>query len=255
MNEHDPNRDPLADAIEQLQTFARQVPPEAPSTRRRVMANIEAPNRSRIKSVLIAFGLLAFGGPALAHFSGTLAPIMAAVSSMFDRSDEDRPRARIELGPDAAPRAPEVAPQREAPAPTPEAAPETPLPATTIAKPQRTSQLRKRPDAGAAETSPARALYLGAHKAHFGGGSPEAALQAWDAFLAAAPDDTFAPEARFNRAILLIKLRRPTQAAAALEPFVCAANGAYRQREASALLARLRAQHPELPAMTCAEAP
>jgi hypothetical protein len=94
-------------------------------------------------------------------------------------------------------------------------------------------------------------LYLIAHRAHFGGGSPEETLRAWDAFLAVAPGDAFAPEARYNRAILLLKLQRFGEAFEALKPFACSAPGGYRQREASVLIARARAKQPQLPALVC----
>jgi hypothetical protein len=100
----------------------------------------------------------------------------------------------------------------------------------------------------------ARALYLVAHRAHFSGSDPEAALRAWDEFLSAAPADPFAPEARYNRAILLVKLGRLPAAVEALATFACAAPGSYRQREATALIARARASQPQLPAPACRRA-
>jgi tetratricopeptide (TPR) repeat protein len=99
--------------------------------------------------------------------------------------------------------------------------------------------------------SRARALYLTAHRAHFGSADPEAALRAWDRFLRAAPRDPFAPEARYNRAILLVKLGRLPEAVEALATFACAAPGSYRHREATALIARARAAQPQLAAPTC----
>jgi hypothetical protein len=62
-------------------------------------------------------------------------------------------------------------------------------------------------------------------------------LTAWDAYLAAYPSGRFAVEARYNRAIVLARLHRITEARAALAPFAAGAvEGGYRQREATELL-------------------
>lgn len=89
---------------------------------------------------------------------------------------------------------------------------------------------------------PAEALYRRAHELHFRGTDHVAALAAWDAYLAAEASGTFAIEARFNRGLLLARLARYPEALVALEPFARGeiADG-YRQAEATALVARLRA--------------
>ncbi len=79
-------------------------------------------------------------------------------------------------------------------------------------------------------------LYAEAHRAHFVDGDPVAALRAWNAYLAAAPEGPFAPEARYNRAITLVRLGRLDEARRALEPFARDVDGGYRTREARALL-------------------
>jgi hypothetical protein len=88
---------------------------------------------------------------------------------------------------------------------------------------------------------PVEALYRRAHELHFHGGEPAATLAAWDAYLAAEPAGRFSVEARYNRAILLIRLGRYAEARAALQPF---ARGevepsGYRQTEAGRLVERL----------------
>ncbi len=85
------------------------------------------------------------------------------------------------------------------------------------------------------EDAPSR-LYAEAHRAHFVDGDPSSALRAWNAYLAAAPEGTFAPEARYNRAVTLVRLGRLAEARRALEPFARGAYGGYRSREAAALL-------------------
>ena len=86
---------------------------------------------------------------------------------------------------------------------------------------------------------PALTLYRTAHTAHFVDHDPVRALVGWDAYLTAAPNGPFAPEARYNRALSLVRLGRTTEARAALEPFASGAYGSYRKDEAGALLERL----------------
>jgi hypothetical protein len=86
---------------------------------------------------------------------------------------------------------------------------------------------------------PTLALYRVAHTAHFVDHDPARALQAWDAYLAAAPNGAFAPEAHYNRALSLVRLGRNSEARSALEPFANGSYGGYRQAEASALLERI----------------
>ena len=83
--------------------------------------------------------------------------------------------------------------------------------------------------------------YRFAHEAHFRGNDPTRALAAWDAYLVKFPSGQLAPEARYARALVLVKLQRYRDARAALQPFASAPAGAYRQREASKLLAALPA--------------
>lgn len=119
-----------------------------------------------------------------------------------------------------------------APADTSATASESTSEAVPAAKPggQATSSAARR-DAGDAEQS----TYLAAHRTHFGGGDPGAALQAWDSYLREFPKGRFAPEARYNRALCLVKLGRNAEASQALEPFANGAYGGYRQAEAQSL--------------------
>jgi hypothetical protein len=78
-----------------------------------------------------------------------------------------------------------------------------------------------------------------AHALHFHGGDPAAALAAWDEYLRAYPSGRFAPEARYNRAIDLLKLGRNGEAREALQPFADGAFGGYRRDEAQGILRSL----------------
>jgi TolA-binding protein len=93
----------------------------------------------------------------------------------------------------------------------------------------------ERPDAEAE-------IYGRAHQIHFAGHAPARALAAWDEYLARFPRGTFAPEARYNRALCLIPLGRFAQAETALRAFADGRFGDYRQTEAAQLLAWLHAR-------------
>ena len=80
------------------------------------------------------------------------------------------------------------------------------------------------------------ALYGVAHHAHFMARDPAQALQAWNAYLDAYPSGRFSLEARYNRALSLVRLGRLDEAHDALDPFASGAAGGYRQREARELL-------------------
>ncbi len=86
-------------------------------------------------------------------------------------------------------------------------------------------------------------LYGEAHDAHFVRRDYEAALAAWDRYLAL-PSAPLAVEARYNRAIALVRLQRRAEAAEALEPFAAGHYGGYRREEARALLSALHAPQP-----------
>jgi hypothetical protein len=90
------------------------------------------------------------------------------------------------------------------------------------------------------------AAYGRAHRAHFAAGDPARAVAAWDDYLRLYPSGTFAPEARFNRALCFVRLRRFAEAERALRPFSQGHFGGYRRAEAERLLAWLR-QRPTAP--------
>lgn len=81
-----------------------------------------------------------------------------------------------------------------------------------------------------------RAAFAEAHRLHFGGGSPAAALSAWDGYLMRFAGGRFVPEARFNRAVILLRLRRDAEARESLRPFAQGAYEGLRTREAQDLL-------------------
>jgi hypothetical protein len=88
-------------------------------------------------------------------------------------------------------------------------------------------------------------LYRRAHDAHFERADYGAALELWNRYLALSPLPRFALEARFNRAIALLRLGRRDEASQALRPFAGGDYGAYRRDEARALLRTLAAAQNE----------
>jgi hypothetical protein len=156
--------------------------------------------------------------------------------------------------PERAPAEPER-PALRADAPAHTAAP-APGPAhAAVARTPRAARVeRTAPLAAAAPNEPAAAaalpprvlalddpdeLYRAAHRVHFVERDWLRALAAWEQYLRAAPAGRFALEARYNRALDLVRLGRRDEARAALRPFVRGDLAGYRQREASALLEAL----------------
>ena len=129
----------------------------------------------------------------------------------------------------------EAPPSRVEPAPT--QGESTPVEATRVEPAPRGTS---REPAPAPQPSAEIAAYRHAHELHFRGADPQAALRAWDEYLATYPNGTLAPEARYDRALVLVKLARWTEARAALAPFANAKAGSYRQKEAAAILAAIR---------------
>ncbi|MCB9613270.1 MAG: hypothetical protein H6722_12525 [Sandaracinus sp.] len=85
------------------------------------------------------------------------------------------------------------------------------------------------------------ASYRAAHRAHFDEADPAAALAAWERYLEEQPRGVFRVEARYNRALSLVRLGRRAEAAEALAPFARGEVGrSYRQREAGELLEALQ---------------
>jgi hypothetical protein len=112
------------------------------------------------------------------------------------------------------------------------AAPSTPVP--TLPPPDEDAA--SAPPTAPTESNEATRLYRKAHDAQFVQGDCERALSAYDEYLASAPSDRLVPEARYNRAVCLVRLGRTDAALSALRPFAEGAYGEYRRREARELL-------------------
>jgi len=152
------------------------------------------------------------------------------------RSEPPRSASRAEAPPPEAAVAPEVPP--EVPPPVSEA----PAPAVVATTNAGNTAGRTAGSAGAGATDPNFDLYRVAHRAHFVEHDSERALAAWDSYLRAAPRGAFALEARYNRALCLVRLDRKAEARAALTPFAEGRYGGYRKDDATKLIAALPAE-------------
>jgi len=93
------------------------------------------------------------------------------------------------------------------------------------------------PDAAEAK---ALAVYRKAHQLHFQAKNHAAALEQWDEYLRLAPRGPLVVEARYNRALALVRLGRVNEAREALTHFAKGEMaGGYRKQEARALLEAL----------------
>ncbi len=210
-------------------------------TRARLLESAErkatARRGSSVRWVLAMAGVLV-AGTALARVADQLPALVEAIA------------------PWAAPERPEPRPKERTKAPPPHQTVHVPAPLPDAQPAQRTSGPRKprsqpRTNAIAIAEAPAPAppssgtpepqaesaelaLFRRAQQLHLAR-DPQA-LAAWDAYLHVAAHGALVPEARYNRALCLMRLLRTDEARAALAPFARGVYGAYRQAEAQQLL-------------------
>jgi len=235
-------------------------------TRARVMASLHQrrQRRSTRLALFVPLAAILVGSTAWAGATGRLGRVWTYVSDAVVEAVGDPPGGTEAAAPVAHRGRRAAAPESSSAAPSPEVSPtEDPaqLPEDEVepdeqeAQPQRAARgaggrgsagprggrHSAEPSAASAgpESPDALGLYRAAHRAHFGGGDPAAALRAWDTYLRADPSGRFSVEARYNRGICLVRLGRLLEARAALSPFARGAYGGYRQREASELLEAL----------------
>jgi hypothetical protein len=216
-------------------------PELAQATQLRVQRSLEDRGRSRQRwlGVLVAGGILSAGTMSWALATGHV-KLWSAAPSPVVAPEKSEPPARV-ASPRSAPAPvvtpdPIVAPPKAIVAPPvaalPPEAPPAPVHRAPPARPAPTL---------APVVAPVEALYRHAHDLHFHGGDPSAALAAWDAYLAAEPAGRFSVDARYNRALMLVRLGRYAEARSALLPFAAGevdASG-YRQSEAQQIVDRL----------------
>jgi hypothetical protein len=223
--------------------------PSAQVSRTRALVMLRASRRvrrSRTSVVLFPIAAVLAVSSAWASAQGGGVRVWTRVESLVasvEEKIEARPRERPRPVAAADVPAPAASHAEEDPARIPELAIDALPPAEPTPSAAPATTIQRRPAiAGAAvhaETAidgQAARLYAAAHHAHFVDRDPPRALRAWDDFLAYAPNDPLAPEARYNRALTLVRLDRRAEARLALEPFAQGAFGPYRVREAQALL-------------------
>jgi hypothetical protein len=173
--------------------------------------------RTAVTQVGVWLGALEPAAPA--------APVAAAPQRAAAPREDAPPPAEAERLQGAEPsatatREPTPAPRFVAATPTPSAAPQA---ATAPPVPPEPSD-------------PQLLVYREAHEAQFARGNCAEAVRGYDAYLAAAPAGALVPEARFHRAVCLVRLGRGAEARQALAPFAEGAYGKYRQEDARKLL-------------------
>ncbi len=216
-------------------------------TRARVMSSLHRTQRRRGLRVafLLPIAAVLVGSTALAAAGGGVSEswrqvqVVLGLAPATSPSPLTRPAARgagyaraaRALAAPPARTVPAAAPPpAESPAAEPAPQPAKPMPHASVAAPAPSAS------AAPAASDPSHELYRTAHRLHFSGGDRAAALEAWDAYLRAAPNGRFAMEARYNRALCLVQLGRRSEARAALEPFAEGRFGGYRKSEAQSLL-------------------
>jgi hypothetical protein len=219
-------------------------------TRARVMASLhqgKVKRRTRLAFILPIAACLA-AGTAWGAATGRLPAVFQAVGQLVGYSSQpSAPKAdergastspKVAAAPDAQVPPPAVDVPAE-PGPAVEAAPVVeakPEPSKIEAAPSAKSSAAPRSSAAFQDAD--GDLYRLAHEAHFASHDYTRALAGWNAYLQAAPGGRLATEARYNRAICLLRLGRDAEARQALEPFASGQQG-YRQNEARELLEEL----------------
>jgi hypothetical protein len=238
----------LTDSLRALQESTDGSSPEAPRTRTQILAKAAQRTRGRRWAVFVVMPIAAalIASTAWGAVTGRLPHWidMAIGGPAPSAPVPTEPPAPRLPGPATA-AVPSAAPPvvtatvPEPDAPVVDVAP--PIPAQRNLPPTPTARVLSTSTPIASDTPPTAATpeqstYETAHQAHFVDRDPAAALRGWDAYLARYPDGRFAIEARYNRAISLVRLGRRSEAHEALDPFAEGKHGGYRQSEARGLL-------------------
>jgi len=199
-----PRRDSLAAAIRSYKELTAETD-QAAATRARVLAAADLASRRRVSArhlwLPTVVGLVVAGGASLAGtmmVKGWRRPVVAIED---DQLPTGSPPGRFRR---------------------------------SVVIPPAPAEATRSEESDAPETE--AAVYDRAHRAHFVDQNPARALAAWDRYLRLYPAGTFEPEARFNRAVCLVHLRRFAEARRALRPFVANRYGDYRRADAGRLL-------------------
>jgi len=220
--------------------------PEA--TRARVIRTLaeRKPRRRKWFVVGIPAFVLFGGSTAWASMTGHLPQVVEKAISVvtfgaieFDREPEERIRTRV-FKRQAGPAVEEVKAASSAETevePPAEELQEVEEEAEPIEAPNPLeSQVNPAPVKRAPALDPALSIYQSAHRSQFRASDCNAAVQGYAEYLNVAPSGSFAVDARYNRAVCLIKLGRTSEALTILKPFSEGRYGSYRQKRAGKLL-------------------
>lgn len=225
-------------------------------TRERLMASLHERNKRKKSrfAVLLPLAAVFVGSTAFAAASGKLEEFVSSAltvaglgpaedSGVAPTTRHSTPggatlarrasgsAAAVERAQAAAPESPAVVPS------------ELPAPADVVAN--TAAEKSGQPDQVAtgksrlSEEARAHEVYRQAQHAQFKRGDLLAALSGYEKYLAMQPAGRFAVDARYNRALCLVRVGRAAEARHTLEEFAGGAFGGYRQADAADLLAAL----------------
>jgi hypothetical protein len=233
----------LDEAARTLRDATRTPSDASAMTRARILASHRT-GRRRMESastwLLAAAALLIVlgGSTAWAYWTGRLGSLSRDVHPAIE-TPAPAPT------PAPHPRTPHVAPAPEVVAPevvSPEIVPPAPIAPSVVVVTEAIEPVVEPAAPEDVTVDPAeRRAYREAHALHFEQHDDAAAIAAWDRYLAAYPRGRFALEARYNRALCLVRAGREAEARVALAPFVEGTHGGYRQREATEIVDALDA--------------
>ncbi len=236
----------LDDALRSLRDDVHGESPRAHETRDVILATARRPKRNFRFLTLLAAAALFIGSAAWAGYTGRLRQWFRPVSTEQTKDVAPSPVASSKLPAlapaqaevvelDAAVASEEIQPEVEGPLVQNKAQRVTNIP---LSEPKLPS-----PSPPAASASASTSVvpsteeletYERAHRAHFS--RSLTALALWDAYLQKYPSGKWQPEARYNRAIALLRAGDTRAAKGALEPFANGNYGTYRKDEARSLL-------------------
>ena len=196
-------RDVLDDAFAALRDETADSGENASSAAATRRAVVLAATTRRRRSLLVR---LVLPIAAVLAASTAWAAATGRLSRVFHAESEPAPAAQpVAAASTVSP--PSLAPSEPTPAITAVIAPTASGPASAAPEPRASGSVHV--------IDPEETLYRAAHEAHFVSRDPARALTAWDTYLAAHPNGRFAPEARYNRALTLVRLGRTDEARAA----------------------------------------
>ena len=218
-------------------------------TRERIVSTLhdnQRRGRSR-RALLLPLAAIFVGSTAFAGVNGSLSKVFRSALDAAGFASSEEVALDVSES-DASPRRPGASALEG----RPQAAklPKEEPPTAEIEKaPEPTPSAEPRPPGAALEAVPSTVvqpkvadgheLYRQGHRAHFKEGDHARALEAYDAYLKQQPNGRFAVDARYNRALCLVRLGRHAEAEESLGDFARGEYGEYRQEDARRLLEAL----------------